>query len=189
MEAAAEQIEAVISLARSPLGAGWAVKDSLRCLDLRPQGFTVLFDAEWILQRPVVGGAQRGLTALSWRTVRSEADLLLWERAWAGGTAAATSQIFAASLMSRADVSFLYSLADGTPVCGGILNKGAGVIGLSNVFHAGVDPEIAWRGLVREAVMRFPGLPVVGYESGEALAVAQRVGFQSMGPLRIWLMP
>jgi hypothetical protein len=74
-------------------------------------------------------------------------------------------------------------------VCGGILNKGAGVIGISNVFHAGGDPEIAWRGLVREAAMKFPGLPVVGYESGDALAVARRVGFQSMGPLRIWLTP
>ena len=189
LEAAAEQIEAVISLAQSPLGAGWAVKDSFRSLDLRSLGFTVLFDAEWIFQRPAVGGAQGGLTALSWRTVRSEADLQLWERAWAGETAAGTAPIFAASLMSRADVCFLFSLADGMPVCGGVLNKGAGVIGLSNVFHVGVDPEIAWRGLVREAARRFPGLPVVGYECGKALAVARGVGFQSMGPLRIWLMP
>jgi hypothetical protein len=190
MEAAVEQIEAVNSLVRSPLGAGWAVKDSFRSLDLRSLGFTVLFDAEWILRQPAVGDAQGNPTGLPWGTVRSEADLLLWERAWAGEAAtAATSQIFAATLMSHTDVCFLFAPAAGVPLCGGILNKGAGVIGLSNVFHTGVDPEIAWRGLVREAAKRFPGLPVVGYESGEGLAVAQRVGFQPMGPLRIWLKP
>ena len=188
-ESAAEQIEAVTSLARSPLGAGWAVKDSFRSLDLRSLGFAVLFDAEWIVQRPAGGAAQDHQTALPWRAVRSEADLLLWETAWAGETTAGTSPIFAASLTSRADICFLFSVADGIPVCGGILNKGADVIGISNVFHAEVDPQIAWRGLVREAARRFPGLPIVGYECGEALAAARRVGFQSMGPLRIWLMP
>ena len=177
-------------MVRSPLRAGWAVKDSFRSLDLHSLGFTVLFDAEWILLQSAAGNALENSAGLSWRTVRSETDLLLWEMAWAAETAtAATSQIYAASLMSRADVCFLFALADGTPVCGGILNKDGGVIGLSNVFHAGVAPEVAWRGLVREAAVRFPGLPVVGSESGEALAVARRVGFQSMGPLRIWLMP
>lgn len=183
-----EPIETVNSLTRSPLGAGWAVKDSFQNLDLRSLGFTVLFDAEWLLRQPTDGGAQEGPAMLSWKVACSEADLLLWENAWAGATAAGTSKVFGASLVTRSDVCFLLAFVDGS-VCGGILNSGAGVVGLSNVFHAGVDPEAVWRGLVREAALRFPGLPVVGYESGEALAAAQRAGFQSIGPLRIWLTP
>lgn len=187
-EAAVEQTQAVASLLRSTRRAGCYVKDSFRCLDLRPLGFTVLFDAEWILHEPVDGEAQASETSLLWRTVESEADLALWERAWAGDAAtAATPEIFAASLVSHSDVSFLFSPADGIPLCGGILNKGAGVVGLSNVFHTGVDPEVVWRGLLREAVTRFSRLPVVGYETGIELAVAQRTGFQSLGPLRVWL--
>jgi hypothetical protein len=182
-----EQIETITSLVGSPRGAGWAVKDSFRSLDLRPLGFTVLFDAEWILRQPTAGDAQESPTGLPWRTVRSEADLLLWRRAWAGeATTVETSQIFAVSLISHTNVNFLFAPADGIPLCGGILNKGAGVVGLSNVFCAEVDPEIAWRGLLREAARRFPGLPVVGYEAEKELTVTRRVGFQSAGPLRIW---
>jgi hypothetical protein len=189
-EAAVEQTEAVASLVQSTRRAGCTVKDSFRCLDLRPLGFTVLFDAEWILHEPVDGDAQANETALLWRTVESEADLTLWEKAWAGDPAtAATPEIFAASLVSHSDVSFLCAPADGIPLCGGILNEGAGVVGLSNVFHNGVDPETAWRELLREALTRFPRLPVVGYETGNELAVAQRIGFRSMGPLRVWLKP
>lgn len=186
-EAAAAQVEAIAALVSSPRGSGWTVKDSFRSLDLRPLGFTVLFDAEWILRQPSVIDAQASPTALSWRTVRSEADLLLWVKAWAGAAAAAeTSHVFAAGLIARADISFLFAPVDGSPLCGGILNEAAGVVGLSNVFHAGPDPEIAWQGLLREAARRFPGLPVVGYEAGDELAAAQRVGFQSAGPLRVW---
>jgi len=186
-EAAAEQMEVITSLVGSSRSAGWAIKDSFRVLDLRPLGFTVLFDAEWILRLPAAEGAQESTTGLPWGTVRSEADLLLWNRAWAGEAATIeASQIFAASLISHTNVSFLFAPADGIPLCGGILNKGAGVVGLSNVFHAEVDPEIAWRGLLREAARRFPGLPVVGYETGKELTVVRRVGFQSAGPLRIW---
>jgi len=32
-----------------------------------------------------------------------------------------------------------------------------------------------------------PGLPVVGYERGEELDRAMRLGFAPVGPLRIWL--
>jgi hypothetical protein len=187
VEAAGEQIEAITSLVGSPRGAGWAVKDSFRSLDLHPLGFVVLFDAEWILRQPAAGDAQESPTGLPWGTVRSEADLLLWKRAWAGeAITTETAQIFAASLISHANVNFLFAPADGIPLCGGILNKGAGVVGLSNVFHAGVDPEVAWRGLLCEAARRFPGLPIVGYEAEKELTVARRIGFQSAGPLRIW---
>ena len=186
-EAAAEQIEAIAALVASPRHSGWSVKDSFRCLDLHRLGFSVLFDAEWILWPLPADGAREGPAELSWGTLRSETDLQLWHRAWAGdATATEASRLFTAGLAARPDVSFLFAPADASPLCGGIVNEGAGVVGLSNVFHAGIDPEIVWRELPREAARRFPGLPVVGYESGDELAAARRAGFRSAGPLRIW---
>ena len=32
----------------------------------------------------------------------------------------------------------------------------------------------------------FSGLPLVGYERGAEVAVAQQVGFEDLGPLRVW---
>jgi len=188
--AAPEQMEAIAALVEAPRGAGWTVKDSFRSLDLSPLGFTPLFDAEWILRLPMADDAQKRTTELQWAAVRSEGDLQLWSKAWAGEAAdVETLRIFAASLLSHHEANFLFALADGIPLCGGILNRGAGVVGLSNVFHAEVDPEIVWRGLLREAARRFPELPVVGYECGEELAVAQRAGLRPVGPLRIWCRP
>lgn len=186
-EAAPEQLEAITSLVGSPRDAGWAIKDSFRSLDLHPLGFTALFDAEWILRLPTADDTQENTTGLQWSTVRSEADLLLWNRGWVGEAAdIEASQIIAANLISDTNTVFLFAPARGFPLCGGILYTGAGVVGLSNVFHAGVEPEVAWRGLLREAARRFPGLPVVGYETENELTVARCVGFQSAGPLRIW---
>jgi hypothetical protein len=177
-------------LIESPRDAGWAVKDSFRSLDLHPLGFAVLFDAEWILWQPASGEAREKPAGLTWETVRSEADLLNWKGAWAAETTTTVaSEIFADSLISHADVRFLFASVDGVSLRGGLFNKGAGVVGLSNVFHGGGPPEITWRGLLHEAARRFPGLPVVAYEAEEELAVARRIGFQSVGPLRIWHKP
>jgi hypothetical protein len=35
--------------------------------------------------------------------------------------------------------------------------------------------------------MTFPGLPLVGYESGDELKAARRAGFEVGDPLRIWV--
>ena len=33
----------------------------------------------------------------------------------------------------------------------------------------------------------FPGLPLVGYEEGDALRGALLTGFEAIGPLRVWI--
>jgi hypothetical protein len=40
---------------------------------------------------------------------------------------------------------------------------------------------------VRSIAARYPGLPIVGYQSGDELAAARRAGFTSTGPLRVWI--
>ena len=44
--------------------------------------------------------------------------------------------------------------------------------------------------MVRAGAMcpdNLPDLPLIGYERGEALADAQKSGFQVVGSLRVWL--
>jgi hypothetical protein len=55
------------------------------------------------------------------------------------------------------------------------------------VFCPPGEEDATWTACLAAAAARFPGLPVVGYESGDALEVASRHGFQPIGPLRVWL--
>jgi len=45
---------------------------------------------------------------------------------------------------------------------------------------------LLWRSAVRAVAALRPGLPVVGYESGEDLAAAREAGGRVLGPLRVW---
>ena len=47
-------------------------------------------------------------------------------------------------------------------------------------------PALLWRSAVRAVAALRPGLPVVGYESGEDLAAAREAGGRVLGPLRVW---
>jgi hypothetical protein len=59
-------------------------------------------------------------------------------------------------------------------------------VGLSNIFGPAEGAAQVWAGCVAAASDAFPGLPLVGYEHGRELAVAQALGFEILGPLRIW---
>jgi hypothetical protein len=86
-------------------------------------------------------------------------------------------------LLEDTNVVFVSIVADGG-IVGGILNRGADVVGLSNLFGSTVD--IVWRNLTAMAAEIFPGLPLVGYERGHELAAARQAGFETVGPLRVW---
>ena len=78
---------------------------------------------------------------------------------------------------------------DDSLVAGALLNRSRTVVGLSNVFpNPGALAE-GWTGLLATVVQLFPGLPIVGYESGDSLDAARDYGFTSLGPLRIWTKP
>ncbi len=66
---------------------------------------------------------------------------------------------------------------------GAIANYGPdGIVGLSNV--AGED---AWRPAVAAVARLWPGARIVGYEHGDDLGAAQRVGFTPIGDLIVWV--
>lgn len=76
---------------------------------------------------------------------------------------------------------------DGT--AGAVANRSASLIGISNVFTARDDLDAAWAGALSAITRHSPGLPIVGYEQGTALAAAVRQGCTPIGPLRIWQRP
>jgi hypothetical protein len=55
------------------------------------------------------------------------------------------------------------------------------------VFIATGDLYEAYAGCVAAVAERFPGLSIVGYESGDALKMAGTQGFRSVGRLVVWL--
>lgn len=72
-------------------------------------------------------------------------------------------------------------------MAGGVLNLTPPVVGLSNVFCLdGTSPPL-FAALVSAGEERFPGCPVVGYESGYVLQLALTAGFEPIGPLRVWV--
>lgn len=64
-----------------------------------------------------------------------------------------------------------------------VAHRGDGVVGLSNFS----GPARAWPGAVAAVSAAFPGLPVAGYEHGDALEVALDHGATALGPLRVWV--
>jgi hypothetical protein len=84
-------------------------------------------------------------------------------------------------------IAFIAAYRQGQIVAGVIANRTGEVVGLSNLFVPGEAKTMFWAGCVAGVMAAFPGLPVVGYERGDDLAIAQTLGFESLGPLRVWL--
>ncbi len=170
---------------RTAVGDGLSIKDSFADADLAPSGCMILFEAEWIA-RPASLAPPAGVDGATWSIVRDEARLDTWKLAW-GADILRTDSVFAPALLRDADVAFMAAHRRDDLVGGAIASKGAGVVGLSNVFARGADAGAVWAGCVAAAMAWAPGLVVVGYESGADLALATRVGFHTVGPLRVWV--
>jgi hypothetical protein len=171
-----------------PLSPGWTLKDSFYTLELGALGFEVLFEATWIWCEPRPHGAS---PAMGWTRIKSPAELLAWEEGWLGDAGNADAHgrpaQFPPSLLADPGVAFFACHRGQELVAGGIANRAAGVVGLSNVFVASAEPRAVWAGLIDAALAAFPGLPLVGYQRGAALDAAMACGFGPIGPLRVWM--
>ena len=162
-----EQRQTVRILLKSNLPGRWAVKDSFNTLDIARLGFDVLFEANWIrLAQPKAAMMLSGLS---------------WERAKPGGEA------FPASLFSDENFVMFSGSRNGAVVAGGTLYHSDGVVGISNVSADADEEPVVWRDLAALAASTFPGVPLVGYESGDELKAARKAGFELGDPLRIWV--
>jgi hypothetical protein len=176
----------------------YGVKDSFARLDLAPAGLTPLFDAGWIAWDPVPD-EQPSAEGLCWQAVSDAAELARWETAWAADGNVAG--LFRPDLLADPACAILGCYRDGALAGGAIAYTAAGVISVSNVFSTGrpdetlppgtlkpgpLGPGTLWRSTLRAVAALRPGLPVVGYESGEDLAAARDAGGRVLGPLRVW---
>jgi hypothetical protein len=163
-----EQRQAVRILQKSNLPGRWAVKDSFKTLDIARLGFEVLLEANWIRKaEPTPEAMVSGLS---------------WERAGPGGEA------FPASLFSDENFAMFSGRRGGEIVAGGTLYRADGVVGLTNVVADVDEAPAVWRDLASLAATTFPGVPVVGYESGDELKAARKAGFEIGDPLRVWVV-
>jgi len=170
-------------LARVDTTSGCTIKDSFSCLDLSGLGFHVLFDAEWIY-RPARPSRATATVRSGWVRVATSASLALWEKAWAANDAA--PGLFRPELLADESIVILGRMVADCIVAGAIANLAEDVVGVSNVFTTTSPEGDSWTSCVEAIAERFPGRPIVGYESGATLVAAQRCGFSSVGPVRVW---
>ena len=183
---AVQQTGALAALMGEAPGRSLSVKDSFGCLNLGALGFAPLFDAEWLLASELEALGSDEADNVRWVSINDDADLARWEQAWRPSAGSGKLRMFRPDLLSRPGIRFVYGLVEDAPVGGGILSATSDVIGMSNVFAPGIATEVVLQGLARVAWTWHPGRPLVGYESGADLAAARRVGFGTVGHLRVW---
>lgn len=172
------------------------IKDSFARLDLKPAGFRVLFDAQWIMRPPGPGTPSDDLRAatgdpITWGTITTAAELRDWDTEHHGGW---DGTLFPTALLSEPCVTILAGRIEDDIVCGSVLTtcaptagpRAEEVVGLSNIFASGCDIDAAWEGAVIMAASVFPGRALVGYERPDDLEAPLRQRFTPIGPLRVW---
>jgi hypothetical protein len=158
------------------------IKDSFAALDLAEFGLEKLFEAEWLAR----SAAAPVLTAESdriWRAIEP-ADLERWELSWSDAVAA--ERVFHPPLLDDRRVRIFAGYEAGEIVAGGIAFLTDSVVGVSNIFCRSDSSSQCWTDFVAAASAEFPGLDLVCYESGETRRLATDVGFDALGPLRVW---
>jgi hypothetical protein len=168
----------------SELRPPWSVKDSFAELDLSQLGLRPLFDAEWIWREPTAP-LPPGRDDVAWQSVTTPGALELWETAWGENGSPAASRVFVPALLANEAVEVLAGYRGDTIVAGCAANRSIDAVGFSNYFATDDDEGVA-ADAVGEVARFGEGLPVVGFEAGDALARALRLGFRAAGALRVW---
>lgn len=184
---AAAQLAEIQALRAADIPGAWAVKDSFAVLDLASLGFRCLFEAAWLWRSSDPVRHDGKSAHLRWSQIDSAAELTAWETAWRGEPGDDPyARMFLPALLEDESIAILSAHQDEQIVAGAIANRTGDVVGLSNVFVSGQDDQGLRAGCVSAVQERFPGLPIVGYESGADLAAFLALGFEELGLLRIW---
>jgi hypothetical protein len=182
----AVQTEVLRDLAKD-LVRPFSVKDSFAILELALLGLRPLFDAEWIWRDPSSGPPEHRLRNLEWRRVTSNEELIHWEAAWRTNGSPADTRVFLPELLASREVVLLAGRQGDRIVAGCAANHSPGVVGFSNFFAEDADREPIMASALGAVFLLAPDVPVVGYERGDDLARAKRLGFHTVGALRVWL--
>lgn len=160
-----------------------SVKDSFATLDLSNDGFQVLFEGRWLFRRPGRPPPAND-TELRWTTITDPAQQPNWRQAWSGGDNELLEIL--TPVFGNPDVTVLAAYADDEVLAGAVLHRDPQVVGVSNVFTREDQPD-DWSGLVAAAADIAGSHPLVGYLSDDSLTTARDLGFQDVGPMRVWL--
>ena len=186
----AAQLQTIQALTATGLPGNWGVKDSFNTLDLTSLGFQPAFEASWLWRETSSPLRKPATSSLRWTYIQTEPELAKWEAAWNGDLSnnSSTSQprLFLPTMLANPGIVFIAAYQDQSLVAGAIANRTDDVVGLSNVFDPSDDPLPFWTGCIAMAQEIFPDLPMVGYERGPQLAIAQQIGFEALQPLKIW---
>jgi hypothetical protein len=176
-------------LARVDADPGVTVKDSFGDLDLASEGFDVLFDATWVHRPGALAdtetSSRNGDAQVSWSTVTAPGSFATWLFAWSRFNPG-QQRVLLPGLLEDPKVSVLAGIRDDEIVAGGVVNKSASCLGISNVFDGTGDALSTLDGFANAAAGIAPGLPVLGYVSPEAVGAVAQVGFSPIAPLRVW---
>lgn len=154
-----------------------SVKDSYAHLDLSPYGFKKLFAAEWIYYAPI---SDTEALETKWSVISTERDLAYWT------LQSGLIDVIKPNLLKYENVK-IFMQENNEEISGFIANVDAGVVGVSNVFSIGNDNENLWSEIPKIISNEYPGMYMVGYEHGSDLQLAQKSGWGSLGPLRVWI--
>jgi hypothetical protein len=123
---------------------------------------------------------------IRWEKVKDAKGLFDWERAWRGNTSEG-KRIFLPPLLGDDRVIIVAIFCEDSIVAGCIGNRSNESVGISNIFLPKEKSE-EFRARCVAAILDWSqGLPVVGYESGEDVMAMEALGFESVGPLRVWI--
>jgi len=190
-DGAAAQLASIQAVAATGLPGGWGVKDSFCSLDLNALGFQPLFEANWLWREPYQPLPCRAASDLRWAWIKDEPELARWETAWSGSQTSdiltRRPRLFLPIMLANPEIGFVAAYRGQSIMAGAIVSHTNGVVGLSNVFVPQDDPVAFWAGCVVMTHERFPDMPIVGYERGRDLAIAQEIGFEKLQPLRVWI--
>lgn len=191
----AAQLAAIQDLISTTTLTNLAVKDSFCTLDLAPLGFQLLFGATWLWREPTLPKPDVAVNDIRWTTVQEPSELANWESAWNGplddNQSAPQPRIFLPTLLADPDMRFIAAYQNEQIVAGAIAFRSDAVVGISNVFTPEDAARDFWAGCVAMTIDAFPGLPLVDYEHGNDLVIAQSLGFEDVGSLRVraWERP
>lgn len=165
----------------------WAVKDSFHVLDLAPFHFKPLFEATWIYRQPSLPLPQANIEGVRWSILHTDEELARWENAWAADLEDWKSRLFLPTLLADEKIAFIAAHKNEQIIAGAIANQSGKVVGVSNVFAPAGQLSKFWAAALTIITKRFPNLILAGYENNKELAIAQKLGFEALEQLRVWL--
>jgi hypothetical protein len=192
------QFRRIAQMVEAGLPSGWTEKDSFSVLDLAKLGLGVLFEAEWLGLKAGSSPSEADRSGAVWAPVSSDSGLAAWEAAWRAAHGHALSErspsrVFMPDLLDDPDIVLLAAHRQAETVALVVANRsddGSGpVVGMSNLVLPEDDRATFRAGAVAAVMATFPDMPLVGYERGTELDAMVELGFERLGPLRVWTTP